>query len=115
MADYLVTLDSAVNFAPETEALEILQNVRTILRTRIGTVPLDRSFGITWEHIDKPLPVAKMLMQVAVIDAIAEFEPRAEVKSVEFEEDTEDAMQGVLRPRVVISIPEENEEEGESI
>ena len=64
MVDYLVTLDSTVNFAPKTEVEEILQNVRTILATRLGTVPLHRGFGVTWEHIDKPLHVAKMLTQI---------------------------------------------------
>ena len=111
MADYLVTLDSTVNFAPKTEVEEILQNVRTILATRLGTVPLHRGFGVTWEHIDKPLHVAKMLTRVAVIDAISEFEPRAHVESVEFEESSEDAMQGILRPRVIVSVGDEEEDE----
>ena len=51
---YKVTLDEKINFAPDSEVEEILQNIRTILSTRIGTVPLDRDFGTTWEHIDKP-------------------------------------------------------------
>ena len=113
MADYLVTLDRAINFNPETEVEEILQNVRTILATRIGTVPLHRDFGISWEMLDRPLPVAKMLLQVAVIDAISEFEPRAEVKSVEFEGDAVDAMEGRLTPKVIISIAGEDDEEEE--
>lgn len=113
--EYVVTLDGGINFNPATEAEEILQNVRTILATRIGTVPLHRVLGVSWEHIDKPLPVAKTLMQVAVIDAVAEFEPRAEVKSVEFEDDTEDAMQGLLRPRVIISIVGDDDDEEEKL
>ena len=69
MAQYTVTLSSQVDFAPSDEVREILQNVRTILGTRKGSVPLDRDFGLTWAHIDKPLPVAKMLMRSEVIDA----------------------------------------------
>lgn len=34
--NFVVSLDSDVNFAPETEVVEILQNVRTILATRKG-------------------------------------------------------------------------------
>ena len=45
MSRYVVNLSSTVDFAPETEAVEILQNVRTILSTQIGTVPLHRDFG----------------------------------------------------------------------
>lgn len=101
--EYTVTLNGAIDFAPSGTTAEILQNVRTILNTRIGTVPLARDFGLSWEHVDKPLPVAKTLMQGAVIDAVAEFEPRARVESVSFEGDGAD---GVLRPSVVISIKE---------
>ena len=101
--EYAVTLGGAVDFAPKSETTEILQNVRTILNTRLGTVPLARDFGISWEHVDKPLPVAKSIMQGVVIDAIEEFEPRAKVEKVTFEGDGAD---GILRPSVVISIRE---------
>ena len=107
MSRYVVNLSTAVDFAPETEAVEILQNVRTILSTRIGTVPLHRDFGISWDHIDKPYPVAKQLMMVEVIEAIEKFEPRAKVESVEFDESTESAMEGLLKPRVIVVIGDE--------
>ena len=101
MAQYTVTLSSQVDFAPSDEVREILQNVRTILSTRKGSVPLDRDFGLTWAHIDKPMPVAKMLMRSE------EYEPRATVVSVDFDEDTASAMDGILKPRVVVQIGEE--------
>ena len=107
MSKYIVSLGSSVNFAPETEAEEVLQNVRTILSTQIGTVPLHRDFGISWEHIDKPYPVAKQLMMVEVIEAIEKFEPRAKVESVEFDESTDSAMEGLLKPRVIVVIGDE--------
>lgn len=109
MSRYVVSLGVGVNFAPETEIEEILQNVRTILSTPIGTVPLHRDFGISWEHLDKPYPVAKQLMMVEIIEAIEKFEPRAKVESVEFDERVEDAMEGLMKPRVVVSIGEEFE------
>ena len=106
MSRYVVSLTKSVNFHPETEAEEILQNIRTILATRIGTVPLHRALGITWEHIDKPLPVAKALMQAMVIEAIQAYEPRATVKSVTFPESATDMMEGLLKAVVKISIEE---------
>lgn len=109
--NYVVSLSNAVNFAPQNEVEEILQNVRTILTTRLGSVPLHRDFGTSWEHIDKPITVAQMLIQAEIIDAIEEFEPRAKVVSVEFENDTADFMEGILKPRVIISIGEDEEEE----
>lgn len=107
MAQYTVTLSGQVDFAPSDEVREILQNVRTILSTRKGSVPLDRDFGLTWAHVDKPLPVATMLMRSEVIDVIEECEPRATVVSVDFDEDTASAMDGILKPRVVVQIGEE--------
>ena len=106
---YQVTLDGSVDFAPQSEAAEILQNVRTILNTCVGTVPLARDFGITWEYLDMPLPVVRARFQAAVIDAITEQEPRATVQAVEFEENTDDAMEGILKPRVIVSIGDEED------
>lgn len=107
---YMVTLLNKVDFAPDSEAAEVLQNVRTILSTRIGSVPLHRDFGVTWEHIDKPLPVAMPLQIAAIIEAIQEFEPRAKVERVDFENSNVDAMDGVLIPRVLISLGDEEED-----
>ena len=101
--EYKVTLDNAVDFAPGTTTAEILQNVRTILNTRLGTVPLARGFGISWEHVDMPIQAAKSVMQGVVIDAIEEFEPRARVDKVTFDGDGAD---GILRPTVIVSIRE---------
>lgn len=104
--NYEVTLDPKVSFDPVNEVAEILQNVRTILKTRLGSVPLDRDFGLTWEHIDKPLQVAQSLMRTEIIDSIERYEPRAKVVSIEFQSNTDDAMQGILRPIVTVSIGE---------
>lgn len=101
--EYRVTLNNTVDFAPESTTAEILQNVRTILNTRVGTVPLARDFGISWEHADMPMPVAQSIMQGVVIDAIEEFEPRARVENVTFDGDGAD---GILRPTVIVSIRE---------
>lgn len=109
MSDYTVGIDGAVDFAPKNEVAEILQNVRTILNTRIGSVPLDRELGISWEHLDKPMHIAKTQMMVDVIDALERHEPRVRVKEVRFDES--DAVEGVLKPVVVVSIGEDEEEE----
>lgn len=103
---YSVKLDQAVNFAPASVAEEVLQNVRTILLTRIGTVPLHRDFGVSWEHLDKPYPVARALMQATVTEAVESYEPRAQVESVTFADGFEDVMEGLMHPQVTISIDE---------
>lgn len=109
MGRIAVTALSEVNFAPTSERDEVVQNVRTILATRVGTVPLDRSFGISWEHLDKPLPVARSLMQAEVIESIARYEPRANVEAVEFEETESESLEGVSRLRVILNLGENNE------
>lgn len=96
-----VCLDCGVDFAPATVEAEVIQNVRTILKTCVGTVPLARELGVTWEHLDKPLPVARSLMRTAIVDAIASFEPRARVEKVTF---SGDGIEGLLQPKVIISI-----------
>lgn len=108
--NYLITLEGKIDFAPETETLEILQNIRTILATVIGSVPLDRNLGISLELLDKPLPVARLMMKQAIIEAIEDGEPRAKLQKVDFEQDTKDAMEGIFKPRVIVSIGEEFEE-----
>lgn len=108
---YTVTLNDEVNFAPQTEIEEILQNIRTILKTRVGSVTLDREFGVSWEHIDKPLPIAKALLTAEVIEKIELYEPRARVESVDFDETQGEAMDGILKPRVIVSLGEDEVEE----
>lgn len=104
--EYTVSLLGSVDFAPESAAAEIVQNVRCILSTAAGTVPLDRAFGTDWSMVDRPLPVAKALFIAEVADAVRKYEPRAVLRGVEFEDSAADAMDGVLRPRVMIDIDE---------
>lgn len=102
--NFVVNLDADVDFNPANVVAEVLQNVRTILSTRKGSVPLDRDFGISWEYLDRPIDVAQMLMRSEIIDAVSKYEPRATVESVVFEGSAEDALDGILKPKVTISI-----------
>lgn len=38
------------------------QEIRTLLSTRKGSVPLDRDFGLTWQYVDLPMPEAMPYM-----------------------------------------------------
>lgn len=78
----------------------VLQNVKMILLTRQKTVPLYRNFGLPMQFIDKPVAVAKPLLIAEIKEAISEFEPRAEVINVTFEEDEP----GRLIPTVEIEV-----------
>ena len=87
----------------ETDTLSsVLQNIAVILSTPKGTVPLYREFGLDWKYLDKPMPVAKVLMISEVREAIERWEPRATVLEVSFTVDP--AQPGILIPTVEVEI-----------
>lgn len=81
-----------------------LQNIAVILSTRRGSVPMYRDFGLTMDFLDKPLPVARVLMISEVREAVERWEPRATVLGVSF---SEEAPPGVLIPAVEVEIRSE--------
>lgn len=91
-----------IDFAPENEILEILQNVRTILSTVKFSVPLDRDFGIDASLLDKSILEAKAKISSEIILAIKKYEPRVKVEEITFSGD----MDGKLQPKVQVSIIE---------
>lgn len=93
-----------INFAPASEAEEILQNVRTIITTPKFSVPLDRGFGINCSVVDRPIPVAQAQLASDIITAIREYEPRVVVTGITYEA-TDD---GNLKPKVQVIINEES-------
>ncbi|MGG4034199.1 GPW/gp25 family protein [Paenibacillus cisolokensis] len=81
----------------------ILQNVRTIVTTVKGTVPLDRGFGVDYIDLDTPIPIAQAQLTAKILDAIEQYEPRVEVVSVQYNNEGSD---GRLMPIVKIRIRE---------
>ena len=80
---YEIKAVSGINLQPASELEEIFQNVRMIVSTLRGTVPLDRGFGISTEIIDAPMnQQARLIGEVA--EAIAKYEPRARLRRIEF-------------------------------
>lgn len=82
-----------VSWAPDL-IQEIRQNIFTILRTPKGSIPLQRDFGLSPDINDKPLPVAQMLLQAEVIEAIQRYEPRVKVTKVVVTPGKEQALNG---------------------
>ena len=98
--DYLIELSRNVNFSPQTTVEEVLQNVRTILTTIKGSVPLDRDFGIDGSYVDAPMPVAKAKMASEIMSAVQKYEPRATITIIDFTVEIE----GTLKPRIEVKI-----------
>ena len=92
----------AINFAPQTLAEEVLQNVITLCTTAKFSVPMDREVGIEAVFIDEPVNRARAKFTHEVIRAVRKFEPRAEITRVDFDGD----LDGHIYPRVRVRIKE---------
>jgi phage baseplate assembly protein W len=80
---------------------EIVQNVSTIIKTRRGTVPLDRRFGLSQEYLDKPFAKARAELEQDIFLTIMRYEPRAEVARITYRGD---GIAGLMQPTVHIRI-----------
>jgi len=96
---------TSVRFNESDRVSSVLQNIAVILSTPKGSVPLYRTFGVDMTFLDKPSPVAKVMMVPAAREAIQEWEPRAEVLDVVPVEDP--ARPGKMMPRVKVDIHDE--------
>lgn len=97
-------LDSNAHMGERDERAQIIQNIADILATPQGSVPMYRDFGIPAEALDLPLPAAEARLRAAVKEAVERWEPRAEIRSVQFEH----LDRGQLRPVVEVEIHAES-------
>jgi len=63
---------------------EVLQNVRVIINTRIGTVMLDRRFGLDFTFLDAPMNRAQLMIVQQLCMGLTQFEPRVTFKNIKF-------------------------------
>jgi len=80
---------------------EIMQNVRTILTTRRGTVPLDRDFGISFEFLDSPVNKTRAKAEQEIFLQLKKYEPRVVLRQIIWSSDT---MSGQFRPKVKVEV-----------
>lgn len=100
---YKVTPDlKQIRLNETDEIVSILQNVAIILSTVKGTCPLYRQFGISAEYVDKPIPVAQVVMYADIKEAIEEYEPRVEVTGIDFAVSASEP--GKLIPTVTVEV-----------
>lgn len=105
MSDLLI--DSAgheIEIHPRDLSTEVAQNVRMILSTAVGTLPLDRRFGLDFSILDQPIERAKALLSVEVYRKLKRYEPRVELVRVRFSGNGPD---GRLAPSVIVRIKDE--------
>ena len=68
--NYSIGIENIVDFSPQDEITEILQNVQTIMATTKGSVPLDRDFGVSADYVDKPMAKAKAMLAAEIIQKV---------------------------------------------
>lgn len=70
--------------------VKVKERLKLLFTTRVGTVVLDRDFGLDMNFIDKPLPIARQLYTIDVIQKIKRYEPDLKIESVTFNFDKSD-------------------------
>lgn len=101
---YRVSADSIhIRLGVSDTVSSVMQNVAIILRTKQGTVPMYREFGLPQNYIGMPTNLARPLMYAEIREAIETFEPRCRVADVTFTE----PMPGHLIPTVEVEIADE--------
>lgn len=96
-------LDLSLNESDTVKS--VIMNIGILLRTRQGTIPMFREFGLPMRFLDRPLPVARVLMFNEIKEAIEQFEPRAELVDITYTVDEKDP--GRLIPSVEVNIRDE--------
>ena len=85
---------------------QLAQEIRTLLSTAKGSVPLDRDFGIDWSLVDMPTPEARSMYIAEVAAQIHKYIPRVRFKGIKFP-DTGDAIEGYVGVALTVEIKEE--------
>ena len=71
-----------MEFLIQTEDEELKQQLRTLLETRAGSVPVDRDFGMRWEYLDEPAEVAESLFYQELLNKTERYLPKLRIKQV---------------------------------
>jgi phage baseplate assembly protein W len=84
-----------------TGVSEVMQNVRTILTTRRGTVPLDRDFGISFDFLDSPINQTRARAEQEIFLQLKKYEPRAILRQIIW---NTNLIKGQLFPKVRVEV-----------
>ena len=97
---YAPLFDFKLEYTFEDDKLaELDRQLALLLSTPVGTMPLDREFGIKVNFVDKPPEVVKSLYTAEVTKKVPQFIPWVRVYEVTWEY----GEQGHIKPKVVIT------------
>lgn len=77
--DTIITLDDNIK-----DPAKIILFLNTLFSTPVGTVALDREFGINIDFIDMPIPTAQAMLSAEVILKVAKYVPEVQASEVKF-------------------------------
>lgn len=97
-----------IDLAPANVYQEVVQNIAVILASVKKASPMLRDVGIAGNLYGRPLPVVENILIGEIYDQIEEYEPRAILEGVTFEQD---AFTGELTPIVKLEGVRENGDE----
>ena len=78
---------------------ELKRRLSLLMTTRVGTMPLEREFGLNQDFLDCPSEASKAIFAAELTEKVAEFIPEVQVESVEWIAGNE----GIMIPKVVIT------------
>lgn len=81
MAKWKITLDFT-DYHGDEEA-DIRNCLNTLYNTPVGTVALDRDFGLDWDIVDLPIPVAVNRLVIEIAQKTERYEKRIAIKDFE--------------------------------
>ena len=86
---------------------QLAQEIRTLLSTARGSVPLDRDFGINWDLVDMPIPEARQMYIAEVAAQIHKYIPRVRFKGIRFPDPGTETIEGHVGVALTVEIKEE--------
>ena len=92
-----------ISFLNESEQkTDVLRCLNVLYGKPVGTVALDREFGLDWTVLDLPLEMAKGRLTIEIIEKTRKYEPRVEVVKVCFDTQLVEGLNGKLAGKVVL-------------
>lgn len=82
----------------ERERLEesIIRQLSTLYKTRRGSIPMHRDFGLLWEILAEPTPIFQNRFTVEVVTQTEKFVPGVAVDYVEYIDHGESGIQAIV-------------------
>lgn len=78
---------------------DIINSLNMLITTPMGTVALDRDYGIDTSFLDMPINLAKQMFCAEIITKSRKYEPRITIKKIEFEQNQD----GAITPKLLIT------------